>query len=94
MANENLEDVKILEIIKEMCFLPSDGDVILLHRKFVSKKDQFTKVLKWCHEQNWETALTYEFQGSEASIVILYNCSNLEFEAYSRAKDLLIIVDM
>ena len=86
--------MEILEQIKKRYCLPSDRNVVLLHRKFVSKQDQFTRVLKWCQEQNWETAPTYKFMGSEASTVILFNNSNPEFEAYSRARDLLIIVEM
>ena len=85
--------MKILETIKKNHLLPIDETVVLLLdcRNYDSDEEQFFTLASWCKEQNWKLVHRNEIMGSEASVVILYNCDE-QTELYSRAKNCLIIV--
>ena len=85
-----MEDVKILQTIKQNYILPTDESVILLHN--LDWNEEFMTSSDWCKEQNWKFAHNREIMGSEASVVILYEYDSVETELYSRAKNCLIIV--
>ena len=91
LAKENLEDVKILETIIQNYLLPKDKNVVLLHLLYIDVDEKFMTLSNWCKEQNWKFLHCNEIMGSEASVVILFDCND-QTEFYSRAKDCLIIV--
>ena len=93
LAKEDLEDVKILETIKQnYLLLPTDETVVLLH-DLEDDNEEFMTLSNWCEEQNWKFLNYYDVMGSEGSFVILYDVSDVQTELYSRAKNCLIIVD-
>ena len=81
--------MEIVEFIKQNYLLPNDETVALIHE---SKDDyRFMTLSKWCKKQNWKFVHIDDIMGSEASVVILYECDQ-ETELYSRAKNCLIMV--
>ena len=90
MAKENLDDVKILETIKQNHLLPNDETVVLLHRLRYGQNKNMA-LSDWCTGQKWKFVHYTEIMGSEASVVVLYDL-NQQTEMYSRAKNCLIIV--
>ena len=93
LAKEDLEDVKILETIKQNHLLQTDENVVLLHdHELDDDDDEFITLSNWCEEQNWKFVNGVEIMGSEASVVILYDFGSIETELYSRAKNCMIIV--
>ena len=82
----------MLECIKLNYLLPNDETVVLLHFLFKNKHQKRIMTLSnWCKEKNWKFVHTNEIMGSEASVVVLYDCDE-QTELYSRAKNCLIIV--
>ena len=82
--------MKILQTIKQNHLWPTDETVVLLHN-LEHWKEEFMTLSNWCKEQNWKFLHCNEIMGSEASVVILFDCND-QTEFYSRAKDCLIIV--
>ena len=83
--------MKILEAIKQNYLSPTDETVVLIH-DLEDDNEKFMTLSNWCKEQNWKFVHANEIMGSEASVVILYDCDGLLTEWFSRAKNCLIIV--
>ena len=65
--------------------------MVLLHR-FNNDSVEFMALSNWCKVQNWRFVHNSQIMGSEASVVILYDCEDDDTEMFSRAKNCLIIV--
>lgn len=86
-----MDQLQILETIKQKYLLPTDETVVLLHAFFKDSRKKFRHISNWCDEHHWKFVPYNDIMGSEASVVILYECND-DTELYSRAKNCLIIV--
>ena len=91
LVKDNLDDLKILESIKQNYLFQNYESVVLLHNKY-DHNERFMTLSKRCQEQNWKFVHDREIMGSEASVVIQYDFDGRQTELYSRAKNCLIIV--
>ena len=64
-------------------------DVMLIH---CSPYNPYNNIEQVCKEQNWRCIDVKHITGSEASVIILYNLFNFDYEAFTRAKTQLVIV--
>ena len=65
---------------------------MLIYESYESKRDT-TRISKLCTDLNWKYCNWDDITGSESPVVILYKVGWYSYEAYTRAKHRLILVE-
>ena len=59
-----------------------------------SSRGFHAEIEKFCEDWNWKYVTRDKIRGSEASLVIIYDFVDFDFEVFTRAKNEIIIITM
>ena len=83
-----------VELSNPKCFFDyfkdkfESDDVMLIH----SFPSNLNEIEEFCTDQKWRCTKNWNVDGSEASVTILYDLDNFDYEDFTRAKTQLVIV--
>ena len=83
---EHSNATSFFEYVKDK--FESDDDVMLIHYNPSNLND----IKEFCKEQKWRCTDRWDVRGSEASVTILYDLDNFDYDNLTRAKTHMVIV--